>query len=140
MLPVSNNLQDHSHPEVMMVDVVNADQFNLSRNGNVLPNDFSTPRTDGSEPSIATPEDGVMPIAIVGMSCRFPGGSNSPAKLWDMLATGRSGWSKVPAERFAHSSFFHPSSDMTGTVSLLAFAYSIHLLIFASSIPEERTF
>ena len=140
MLPLTDNLQDHSHPEVMMSDVVNADQFNPSGNGNVSPNDFSTPRTDGSEPSIATPEDGVMPIAIVGMSCRFPGGSNSPAKLWDMLATGRSGWSKVPSERFAHSSFYHPSSDMTGTVSLFALAYSIHSLIFASSIPEEPTF
>ena len=123
-----------------MSDVVNDDQSRPSRNGNALQNGFPTPRTDGSETSLMSPEDGVMPIAIVGMSCRFPGGSTSPAKLWDMLATGRSGWSKVPAERFAHSSFYHPSSDMTGTVSLFAFAYSIHLLIFLSSIPEEPIF
>ena len=58
----------------------------------------------------------VMPIAVVGMSCRLPGGSTSPAKLWDMLANGRSGWSQIPGDRFTQSSFQHPSSNVEGTV------------------------
>ena len=128
-----------------MNDVVDAngfkaDYFNPSENGYVAADGFSTPRTNGSEPPIVTHQEGVMPIAIVGMSCRFPGGSTTPAKLWDMLATGRSGWSKVPAERFAHSSFYHPNKDMAGTVSLLAFAYSIHLLIFPRPVRKEPIF
>ena len=66
----------------------------------------------------STVDDGVMPIAIVGMACRLPGGSSNPEKLWNMVASGRSGWSSIPAERFTQSSFEHPSSDVGGTVSI----------------------
>ena len=66
----------------------------------------------------STVEDGVMPIAIVGMACRLPGGSSNPEKFWNMVASGRSGWSSIPSERFTQSSFEHPSSDVGGTVSI----------------------
>ncbi|MFE9408177.1 SDR family NAD(P)-dependent oxidoreductase, partial [Streptomyces sp. NPDC006704] len=39
------------------------------------------------------------PIAIVGMSCRFPGGINSPEELWQLLAEGRDGISPFPEDR-----------------------------------------
>ncbi|MFD0746779.1 SDR family NAD(P)-dependent oxidoreductase [Phytohabitans flavus] len=39
------------------------------------------------------------PIAIVGMSCRFPGGVNSPEDLWRMLADGADGLSAFPTDR-----------------------------------------
>ncbi|KAF7554507.1 hypothetical protein G7Z17_g2865 [Cylindrodendrum hubeiense] len=41
-----------------------------------------------------------MPIAIVGMSCRFGGDATSPSKLWELCATGKDSWSPIPAERF----------------------------------------
>ena len=54
------------------------------------------------------------PIAIIGMSCRFSGGTNSPEKLWDMLVDGRSGWSDVPSSRYNWKSFYHPHPEASG--------------------------
>ena len=39
------------------------------------------------------------PIAIVGMSCRFPGGVESPDSLWDMVADKRDVMSEFPTDR-----------------------------------------
>jgi len=39
------------------------------------------------------------PIAIVGMSCRFPGGVDSPDSLWDMVAHERDVMSEFPTDR-----------------------------------------
>ncbi|PJN25604.1 polyketide synthase [Kitasatospora sp. CB02891] len=39
------------------------------------------------------------PIAIVAMSCRFPGGVRTPEELWDLLAEGRDTSAPVPGDR-----------------------------------------
>ncbi len=39
------------------------------------------------------------PIAIVGMSCRLPGGVRSPEDLWQVLSQGRDTVSEFPADR-----------------------------------------
>ena len=39
-------------------------------------------------------------IAVVGMSCRFPGGIEGPAMLWDVAESGRSVITKVPFSRW----------------------------------------
>ncbi|KAJ3580034.1 hypothetical protein NPX13_g526 [Xylaria arbuscula] len=58
------------------------------------------------------------PLAIIGMACRFAGGVTSPEKLWDFVSKGRSGWSKIPEERFNQKSFYHPKSDMTAASNI----------------------
>ncbi|MFD5616796.1 type I polyketide synthase, partial [Kitasatospora sp. NPDC127060] len=39
------------------------------------------------------------PIAIVAMSCRFPGGADDPQKLWELLVAGRDAVSPFPTDR-----------------------------------------
>ena len=56
-------------------------------------------------------------IAVVGMSCRFPGGANNPEKLWSLISKGKSTWRDVPAEKFNWRSFYHPSPDISGTIT-----------------------
>ncbi|KAE9375121.1 BcPKS8, polyketide synthase [Stipitochalara longipes BDJ] len=55
-----------------------------------------------------------MPIAIVGMSCRLPGNVTTPDEFWELLSRARSGWSKIPKERFEASSFYHPNPGKAG--------------------------
>ena len=55
-------------------------------------------------------------IAIVGMSCRYPGGVNSPDDLWDMLTEGRDVLSEFPSDRgWKLAGLYNPDPDVAGT-------------------------
>ncbi|KAK1689375.1 beta-ketoacyl synthase domain-containing protein [Colletotrichum godetiae] len=57
------------------------------------------------------------PIAIVGMACRLPGGSDNPSKLWNMLSEGRSGWREIPEDRWNKDAFYHPDPEAKEAVN-----------------------
>lgn len=40
------------------------------------------------------------PIAVIGMSCRLPGNSNSPSSLWEFLVRGGVALNDTPKTRF----------------------------------------
>ncbi|MCJ1475824.1 hypothetical protein MMC13_004488 [Lambiella insularis] len=56
-----------------------------------------------------------IPIAIIGLSCRFPGAANSPEKFWDLLTERKNVWSKTPVNRFHEEAFYHPNPESTST-------------------------
>ncbi|MFE3020926.1 type I polyketide synthase [Streptomyces sp. NPDC059256] len=56
------------------------------------------------------------PMAIVAMSCRFPGGANSPEELWQLLANGVDAVSRFPTDRgWNLEALYHPDPEHAGT-------------------------
>lgn len=58
-----------------------------------------------------------MPIAVIGMSCRFPSEAENPEKLWELLINSRSACQEFPAHKINIDAHYHPDPQRAGTVS-----------------------
>ncbi|MER5305942.1 type I polyketide synthase [Streptomyces lasiicapitis] len=58
-------------------------------------------------------------IAIVAMSCRYPGGVKTPEELWRLVAEGGDGITEFPPDRgWDVDGFFDPDAERSGTFSV----------------------
>ncbi|GKQ40506.1 hypothetical protein ALMP_70300 [Streptomyces sp. A012304] len=71
------------------------------------------PSGDGGKYAPAPADE---PIAIVGMSCRYPGGVRSPEDLWRLVADGRDAIGDFPEDRgWDLGALYHPDPAHRGT-------------------------
>jgi acyl transferase domain-containing protein/acyl carrier protein len=62
----------------------------------------------------ATERAKTEPIAIVGMSCRFPGGADNPEAYWELLSNGVDAITEIPSDRWNLADYYDPNPDTPG--------------------------
>ncbi|WUJ40978.1 SDR family NAD(P)-dependent oxidoreductase [Streptomyces sp. NBC_00386] len=71
------------------------------------------PAADAAQATAAAAAD--EPLAIVSMSCRFPGGVQSPEDLWELLSSGQDAMSGFPTDRgWDIDALYDPDPDRPG--------------------------
>lgn len=91
---------------------------------NSSPNNF-TPETLNN----SSTQDGLEPVAIVGLSLRFPQEATSPEAFWSMLLGKRCAMTGWPSDRLNPDAFYHPDPNRNDTVKYYVLIFkSAHLL------------
>ncbi len=88
----------------------------IMSNTNPIPHPGETPAVNGTSTQQPSAEP-IMPIAIVGMACRFPGDASNVKGLWEMCCSGESAWSEFPKDRMNGAHYWHPNTSKHGSVS-----------------------
>ncbi|WP_042375345.1 type I polyketide synthase, partial [Streptacidiphilus neutrinimicus] len=71
----------------------------------------------GATPVAVTAVADDEPIAIVAMSCRFPGGVTSPEELWQLLVAGGDAMSGLPTDRgWNVDTLYDPDPEQVGRI------------------------
>ncbi|MEM6796790.1 MAG: type I polyketide synthase, partial [Acidobacteriota bacterium] len=68
----------------------------------------------GHRAAAARPASAEEPIAVVAVGCRFPGGADTPERLWRVLEEGRDTVGEVPEERWSARALFDADPDAAG--------------------------
>ncbi|MEM6403228.1 MAG: SDR family NAD(P)-dependent oxidoreductase, partial [Cyanobacteria bacterium P01_D01_bin.116] len=98
-------------PSTLSFDFPNIEQLTKYLSSQVL--QLSSEDDDQQpEPSIKTMEH--EPIAIIGMGCSFPGGASTPEKFWELLHSGTSTHTEIPASRWDINTYYDPDRETAG--------------------------
>ncbi|MDR2604346.1 MAG: acyltransferase domain-containing protein, partial [Desulfovibrio sp.] len=54
------------------------------------------------------------PVAVIGASCRLPGGVHDMRGLWELLENGTDAVTRIPPDRFSKEKFFSKSPELPG--------------------------
>ncbi|MBI2191127.1 MAG: alpha/beta fold hydrolase [Planctomycetes bacterium] len=57
------------------------------------------------------------PLAVIGLSCRFPGGARDPESYWRLLRDGVDAIQEVPPERWDVDAYYDPDPDVPGKMN-----------------------
>ncbi|MEM7314622.1 MAG: beta-ketoacyl synthase N-terminal-like domain-containing protein, partial [Planctomycetota bacterium] len=57
-----------------------------------------------------------QPIAVIGMSCRFPAAAESPEAYWKLLYNGEDAVDRVPTDRWDAEALYDPNPDHVGKI------------------------
>jgi len=83
------------------------------------------------------------PIAVIGMSCRYPGGIDSPERFWQLLTQGRDVIREGPHGRWDVDAFYDPDVDVPGRCTSRWAGYFDDITGFDASFfgisPREAT-
>ncbi|KAL7905494.1 putative PKS-NRPS protein [Trichoderma velutinum] len=63
------------------------------------------------------------PIAVIGSSCRFPGGASSPSKLWELLKEPRDLLREFESDRLNLDAFYHTNGEHHGSTDVVNKGY-----------------
>nr|WP_308190802.1 SDR family NAD(P)-dependent oxidoreductase [Streptomyces sp. HPF1205] len=97
-------------PSTLVFDYPTAEHLAVFLRGELLGD------TGGAATEAATATALDEPIAIVAMSCRFPGGVSTPEELWDLVAAGTDAVTEFPTDRnWDLDALYHPDPDHKGT-------------------------
>ncbi|KAI1077856.1 hypothetical protein F5B20DRAFT_550573 [Whalleya microplaca] len=58
------------------------------------------------------------PVGIIGSACRFPGGADSPSKLWELLKDPKDVLREFPPDRLNLRSFYHHNGEHHGSTDV----------------------
>ena len=87
---------------------------------------------------------GGIPVAIVGIGCRFPGGIRDPASFWQLLIDGMDAIGEIPSNRIDIGRYFDPNPAMPGRMMSQWGGYLDHIESFDADFfgisPREAQF
>lgn len=69
------------------------------------------------------------PIAVIGISLKFPQSATDVSSFWDLLVRGGSTRTEVPANRYNAEAFYHPKDNANKVGTVGPFSVVLNLIL-----------